>query len=540
MMRRSVATTAAVNKSLAEHLLRADGQEDLCFMTWRPSTGATRKTSIVQGPILPREGERVVHGNASFLPEYVLRAAQEAGQAGLGLAFAHSHPGGRGWQRLNPTDQAAEARIANIAREVTGHDLIGMTLGGDGSWSARAWDGAGAAVEPRPCESVRVVGDGLGVTFNDDLIPVPETSTTQIRTVHAWGERTQADLARLHVVVAGVGSVGMLVLEALARTGVERITAIDFDSVEMLNLDRLRGAGLLDVVLRRSKVHVARRLATEASTARTPRHEFSELSICEPEGMARVLDADIVFSCVDRPWPRHVLNTIAYADLIPVVEGGVRAFCNSDHSFKNAYWRSTTARPGRPCLACLRQYDPGDVPLERDGSLDDPTYIAGLPTDSLLRARENVAGLSMSSAAALVQQFLCHVTKPSGLGDPGPLKFSLRGGTVAKDEAICHPACHFAASVGVGDGRGDPTAAHNRAVEERQVRKLVPMSVRIGRWADEAITGSRRELLRVMRSHSMQAHEVRGASDWRETGSREHQTPSGVPPVSGATSPPTS
>lgn len=488
----SVAMAEDVDDTLALHLLREDRQEDLCFATWRPSTSATRRTSIVQGAILPVGRERAVHGNASFRPEYVLRAAQEAGKAGLGLTLVHSHPGGRGWQGMSSADLTAEARIANIARQVTGLDLLGMTLaGGDRSWSARVWQGAGKDVFAEPCTSVRVIGYGLRVSFNEQLAPAPSVGLSQERTVHAWGEATQADLARLHVAVVGLGSVGMSVFEALARTGIECISAFDFDSVEARNLDRLRGADPLDAALRRSKVHVSRRVAMGASTALQPRHEFHELSVCEPAGLKRVLDADIIMSCVDRPWPRHVLNTIAYADLIPVIEGGVRLFRNPDDSFQNAYWRTTVVRPGRPCLACLGQYDPAAVQVERDGSLDDPTYLANLPADSPLRSRENVAALSVSVTASLLHQFICFVTKPSRFGDPGPLKFSLRDATAKKVAAECDPGCPHAASVGGGDERLDPSARHHRAKEERQARTRVPAFVRIGRRVDDALAGFR-------------------------------------------------
>jgi len=494
-MRRSVAMTASTQSGLSGHLLRADGQEDLCFATWHPSTGHGRLTAILDRPILPGDGDRHVHGNASFEANYALRAAQEAARAGAGLAFAHSHPRGRGRQALNPIDQLAESRIANLASEITGLPLVGLTIAGDGSWSARVWSGVGRLVAPGLCDSVRVIGDTLSVTFDDNLAPRPDAAAAQVRTVNTWGDEIQATIARLRVAVAGVGSVGMDVAELLARTGIEHIGVFDFDTVETVNLDRLRGTGALDACLKRSKAHTARRLLAQASTALRVNHEFHELSICEPEGLRRLLDFDLIFSCVDRPWPRHVLNTIAYADLIPVIDGGLLAFRNSDGSFRNAYWSSAVVRPGRPCLVCLGQYEPSMVQVERDGSLDDPSYIANLPPGSPLRRRENVAGISVSVTAALLQQFISYVARPSGFGDPGPLRFNLRNPTLVEPgPGFCRPGCPYQTSAGRGDARLDPSATHEAARKARRDRAAVPASVRLGRQFDDLLLASKRWL----------------------------------------------
>lgn len=497
MRRLSAAMDGATDGDLSAHLLRSDGQEDLCFAMWKPSTGLMRTTALVQDPILPMHGERQVHGNASFNPQYVLRAAREAGQAGKGLAFAHSHPAGCGWQALNGGDALAESRIANLAREATGLPLIGLTLAGDGAWSARFWSGTGGAVRPLGCESVRVIGDGFRVTFDDSLLPVPRIAAAQIRTVHTWGEKTQAMIARLRVAVAGVGSVGMAIAEALARTGIQRLGIFEFDTVELVNIDRLRGASAVDAYLLRPKTHVAWRLLEEGSTAAEPSHEVHELSICEPDGFRRLLDFDLVFSCVDRPWPRHVVNTMAFADLIPVVEGGLAAFQNLDSRLRNAYWSSTVVRPGQPCLVCLSQYDPALVQVERDGSLDDPSYIANLPPDSPLQRRENVAALSAMASAALLAQFVSLVARPSGFGDPGPLRFSLRDHAVERTAAVCDSECPYAASRGTGDARLDPTARHLRAEEARRHRAHPPLRVRVARRLDDFIRGMQRGVRRL-------------------------------------------
>jgi molybdopterin-synthase adenylyltransferase len=473
-VRFSTAMSGSVERAFLEHLVRPDGQEDLCFATWRPSTGKHRLTALVIEPVLPRSGERHVHGNASFESAYALRAAKVAAQREGGLVLLHSHPGGGGWQRLGGPDALAEASIANLAREITSLPLVGMTLAGrDGSWSSRVWDtGRGRGVNSTSCESVRVIGDDLRVTFNDRLRPRPRPQPTQQRTISAWGEKVQADLARLRVLVAGAGSVGLHIVESLARTGIVHIGVMDFDRVEFVNLDRLHWATALDALLRRPKLDVARRILRHASTAEKPIHELFEDSACEPAGTEAALDFDVVFSCADRPWPRHVLNTLAYADLIPVIDGGLRLERLPGGGMRNAYWRSQVVTAGRPCLACIGQYDPAHVQLERDGSLDSPTYIAGLPSESALRANQNVSALSIAAASALLNQFLSLVVAPSGVGDPGPLLHSLATHRIRPADVSCVDACPYAQSIGDGDRRVDPTGPHDAAQRARAGDRL--------------------------------------------------------------------
>ncbi len=44
-------------------------------------------------------------------------------------------------------------------------------------------------------------------------------------------------------------------------------------------------------------------------------------------------------------------------------------------------WQVQTVAPNRICLQCIGAYDPHEVSLEKDGLLDDPTYIIGLPKE---------------------------------------------------------------------------------------------------------------------------------------------------------------
>lgn len=474
--RLSVVMTTDLAAQLTTHLHRSDQQEDLTFLLWRPSRGADRTTAIVTEAVWPTEGERLVHGNVSFTSAYFLRAAARAAEVGAGLALIHSHPGGHGWQGLSREDHAAETGHAAQTAVITGRPLLGLTNGtGDAGYSARLWDRTGPRQhEPFWCENVRVVGDRIQVSWNDQLRPAPRFRPQQARTVSAWGPAVQADLARLHVGVIGAGSVGALVAEALARLGIKWISLLDFDSVEAVNLDRLLHASLRDVRLARAKVQLLARALRRSATAENPLIEAFELSVVEPDGLQRALDCDVLFSCVDRPWPRAVLNLVAYAHLIPVVDGGVVVRGRPGQRMRGAEWRAHVAAPGRACLECLGQYDPALVQAERIGLLDDPSYLAGLDDDHPLRRNENVFPFSAATAAAETLQLLSAVVAPSGLGDTGAHLYHFTTGTLDRRTDGCLPSCPYTnALLALGDDHGLEVAGeHQAATAARDSRRL--------------------------------------------------------------------
>ncbi|MEY9956693.1 ThiF family adenylyltransferase [Streptacidiphilus sp. MAP5-52] len=440
----SVAMTTDVAQRLTQHLRRADGQEDCCFVLWRPSTGATRTTALLTDLVLPQHGERVVNGTVDFTSDYFLRAAGIAAENGSGLGFIHAHPRGRGWQDLNDIDHAAETAFAAQTLAITRRPLVGLTFAGtDAGYGARLWQRhTPRRYHPLVAASVRVVGGRLAVTFNDRLLPAPPVTERQIRTVSAWGPSTQNDLARLHVGVVGTGSVGMLVVEALARTGIRHMSLFDFDTVEEHNLDRLLHATARDVRLHRAKVDLAARAARRAATTLDFQVAAHETSVVEPEGFSLAADCDVLFSCVDRPWPRAVLNLLANAHLIPVVDGGVAVDARGGH-LRGAEWRGHVAAPGRACLECLGQYDPALVTAERNGSLDDPAYILGLPAEHPLRRKENVFVFSANAAAAQLTQFLTMTTAPGGIADTGAHLHHFTTGTIERRETGCDQGCLY-------------------------------------------------------------------------------------------------
>jgi hypothetical protein len=483
-MKSSVALPAPVHDEAIRHLVRSDGQEDLCFALWNPSRGATRETACIAALVLPLPNERRVHGNASFLPEYFERAISLARQHKCGVAFMHSHPA-PGWQGMSPDDVRAEQGHAAAVFAATELPLVGLTIGTDGAWSARVWPRIGPKKYERLwCETVRVVGDRLRVTYHDALRPALKPRDELARTVAAWGPKAQADLMRLRVGVIGAGSVGAIVAETLARMGVAHVRLLDFDIVERINLDRLLHATATDARRRRLKVEMLAEHLRDSATARPFSIDALDLSVVEEAGYRAALDCDALFSCVDRPWPRFVLNVIAYAHLIPVVDGGLALVPMANGmGLKRATWRAHVAAPTRRCLECLGQYDPSLVALERAGLLDSPTYIEGLPRDHDLRRNENVFGFSLSVAALEVEQFLrMHVPHP-GHANIGALTSHFVRGMIDHDTYGCDASCPFCAMIAQGDRTGFDVTGRHHAAESARARRNRP---RVQRWLDQA------------------------------------------------------
>ena len=325
---------ATASQHLLQHYHRDKHQEDLCFALWRPSTGRVRQVALIDEIILPKSGERNLHGNASFEPDYLGRAIKIACQKKSGLAFMHSHPY-PGWQGMSEPDIDAEQNVLAYPAGATDLPLVGLTIGTDGYWSGRFWEKSGKKMQRHWCEKIRVVGpQSYKIYFNDNIIEPPKRKEILKRTFDTWGRESQETIARLKIGIVGLGSVGCIIAEAIARIGVTQVTLIDPDKIEEHNLDRLLYGTTKDIG--ELKVDVASRAIKAHATADKIQINALPVSIHDEVAYRTALDCDILFSCVDRPVARDVLNYIAQAHLVPVIDGGVAVDMDShqEHFFQ--------------------------------------------------------------------------------------------------------------------------------------------------------------------------------------------------------------
>ena len=396
-----VVLTDEANKTACRHLLQhyENGalQEDLCFGLWTPSSGLSRETAIVTEILLPEHAERNLHGNASFNGGYLARVTREAVRRGKGLAFMHSHPS-TGWQGMSAPDVEAErGRIADTAR-ATARPLVGMTVGTDGHWSARIWTEERRRKFRHWSRKVRVVERSRLVVWQQPS-DQRKNRRKQKRTVESWGEDKQRIVEGIRIGVVGVGSVGSIVVEGLARIGVRELVLIDHDVVEEHNLDRLLNAGVRDIG--RAKTDVAEAAARRGSSAEAMEILNIRRKVQHEAAYAAARDCDIIVCCVDSPVARDVVNRIAFRDGIPVVDGGVEIRkAPSTGNMNAARWKAHVVNPYNECLRCKGQYSSSDVMLELDGSWKNPGYVRG--TGAGEPRGENVFNMSLSAASEIL------------------------------------------------------------------------------------------------------------------------------------------
>ena len=451
-MRKEVAVTADVDGRAKAHLLkylrRDVRQENLCFGLWYPSHGSERLTAVVQDLVLPRGDELHLHGNASFEGRYLTRAARLAKRKNAGLVMMHSHPT-PGWQDLSPEDTVAERDIVAYQAQSTGLPFVGMTIGRDGYWSARFWTPSADGMRLEWCAKVRTpTRKRYQIDWNPAMTRTYSANPKLQRTVETWGVGVQQSIHQLRIGIVGVGSVGSIVAETLARIGVSEVVLIDPDKIKTHNLDRfLFGT---TKYIGEPKVRRVRQQIVEHSTCPGVRVRDIPLGVEHQQVLREALDCDLVMSCVDRPVPRDVLNYLAIAHAIPVIEAGVAVEVNPNGgAFESARWRSYLIIPGSACLRCNGQYSSSDVVAELDGSLDDPSYIQNLPADARPQ-NQNVFPFSLGCAAMQVNLMIRYILASTWWPSVQRQEYRIIAAETRRTKTECRPHCVFRTRIGMG------------------------------------------------------------------------------------------
>ena len=162
-----------------------------------------------------------------------------AAPKGSGIGIIHNHFG-PGWQGLSRDDARTEGQyLAPVACAARGLPLIGMTIAGDGTLSARFWEMKNGKVSKQDVDRINVVGKRYRLFHSPGMPPIGGSMKNRIATLSVWGEAKQTLLESFRIGIVGLGSVGSMVAESLARMGIRDFVLIDNDRLEERNLDQI-------------------------------------------------------------------------------------------------------------------------------------------------------------------------------------------------------------------------------------------------------------------------------------------------------------
>ena len=377
-----------------------------CIVT--RSTGYNRVTYLVQEVVTPEEGEVYWSGyddetreGLQFEADYRDRAVEAASEVdGAGIMLVHTHP--RGQARPSPGDYPADAKDLYTAAQRLEENapLAAAVWSESGSWHVRACEmqiartpgqrdsdayGPDSAMW-HDATAIRVVGDTFEKLETTTGATGPEGTRGPIdsdlveSSEEIWGGEGHEQLAGLRVGVIGCGGGGSILAEWLPRLGVGELVLVDFDRLEKANFNRHQGSIRADIDENRLKVRVSARVAKQSAVAeqfevRPVVGSVVESAREEYDPLKHVLDCDVIFNAADPHWARNVVDDIAHAHLIPVIDAGSDLDTNADGKLtSNAQSNVSIAGPGHPCLECADMYDPKRIGEEKEG-VDPEPYL---------------------------------------------------------------------------------------------------------------------------------------------------------------------
>lgn len=402
-MEYQIVIPAGMAEALRRHLLADRSREQLAVMLGgvRQTRSLTRilgRHLILMPPeAFARQSAGGLELDRSVQREILRRAAAE----GLSQVDFHTHPGDGPSVGFSGTDDRSERQLAlYLAERIPGSVYASVVLN-DSASAARVWD-----------------------LYRGNPLPVPITapdfSTTGVsngtahraiidarfdRQIRAFGPELQRRLASLRIGIVGVGGLGSVLVEQLARLGADKFVLVDPDVVEESNLNRLIGATPEDVAEERTKVEVAARNVKRIDA----RSQITALrcTVSTARALRALRDCDVLIAATDDDASRMIVNALACQYLIPLVHIGVNLAPDGNGGFDDISGEIALPEPGRWCLLCSGIVDAQRAardlarPEER-ALLHDRGYLPGTPAPAVYHLNGVVASLAAAELHNLV------------------------------------------------------------------------------------------------------------------------------------------
>ena len=230
------------------------------------------------------------------------------------------------------------------------------------------------------------------------------------RQILLFGGEGQAELAQAKIGVLGLGGVGSLVNEYLARLGVGHLVLVDPDRISDSNFSRVVGATVEDLAKAALKVDIAARVALQANPS--IRVDTIPDDVSRSTVASQLIGCDYLVLAADSMRARLVFNALVHQYFIPGVQLGAKV--NHDPTTGRVLAAFSVMRrvlPGEGCLWCNHLVDATGLAKEwkTDAERADQNYGVTSPNPSVIT-------MNSIAAAHAVNDFMFTFL---GLREPG-------------------------------------------------------------------------------------------------------------------------
>jgi hypothetical protein len=353
---------------LRKHLFPGDQDEHAAVLAAGVAQGPGMNRLLVRSVFPAVDGLDYVPGTRGYRAltgEFVTGRILHCREGQLAYVAVHCHRG-RNHVAFSGDDRASQERGYPALLDIANGLPVGALVLAEKAAAGEIWLPQGGH---RSLHAVRVVGRPMREYYSSPPAAPSRQAAVHDRQALLFGDRGQEILGCLKVGIIGVGGVGSLIVEYLARLGVGHILVVDPDRMDPTNLSRVVGSVRRDVLwadraerwprwLRRSaarfatpKVRVARRVARSAR----PQVNFESVfgDFVDDSTARKFADCDYLFLAADTMQCRLVFNAIVQQYLIPGFQVGSKVpFDPATGAVVEPYSVSRPVSPARGCLWC--------------------------------------------------------------------------------------------------------------------------------------------------------------------------------------------
>jgi molybdopterin/thiamine biosynthesis adenylyltransferase len=308
---------------LRSHLFRDDGDEHGAVVAAGLVETADAMRLLVHDVFLAVDGADYVEGERGYrmlTAEFVRDRALHCRDERLCYLAAHNHFG-RDSVEFSGTDLRSHERGYPALRDIVGGPVVGGLVFAENAVAGDIW------LADRRQTLRSAIVHGASTLRMHPRVPSFARSGGQFdRQARLFGDRGQFILRDLHVGIVGLGGVGSIANELLARVGVGKLTLVDPDKLELSNVPRVVGSTLADVGT--AKVEVARSVALAANP--DARVSAIAASVVQNTVAQCLLTCDALILAADTMQARLVVNAIAHQYLVPTYQVGSKVQVDKD------------------------------------------------------------------------------------------------------------------------------------------------------------------------------------------------------------------